>query len=263
LWRKNAKRIVILSRVNLRFWKDCLKELYYSFPLYINANSVILEISSLDVPPYFWIQNKIYYIPFPHPQILWNEKLKSQIYAQIMNFNQKRLFKFNFIGNYNPPERKYILSKVKDALSKIPMMRIFHQYPTNDVYRGDTNSLYIEYGDSGVRGIEPTMFIESLSESDFCISPMGWGNNWTHRTIEALLRGAIPIIEDPDRYNIGLTDMENCILVKNKNWAEAIKRASNINSNDLSTMRLNIKKIVEYYLLPERASQRLIEMMRI
>lgn len=261
VWKKKAIKTVILSRSIISSWKECIKELCYSFPLFINASGVIVEASSSDISPYFHIQNRFYYTPFPHPQILWNEKLRQQIYSTIYGIDQKRLFKFHFIGNYNPLERKVVLEQVKQQLNQIPKINIVKKYPANTIIDNHTNALFIEYGDSGIRGVSSEMYIESLSQSDFCISPMGWGDNWTHRTVEALLRGAIPILEDPDRYNIGLKDMKNCIVVRKKNWGEAIERAYGLNAESLLKMRYDIQKIIEYHLLPERATRKLTEIL--
>jgi hypothetical protein len=71
-----------------------------------------------------------------------------------------------------------------------------------------------EYGgwESSVpRGIEPMDYVQVLSDMDFCLSPPGW--DWyTHRTVEALVRGSIPVIEDPQVYGLDLADGENCIV---------------------------------------------------
>ncbi len=55
-------------------------------------------------------------------------------------------------------------------------------------------------------------YMGTLSDMDFCISPPGWGLQWTHRTIEALMRGSMSIIEDPQIYGLELLDGENCIV---------------------------------------------------
>ena len=260
-WKNNATKSTIISQARIKNWKECIKELYYSFPFVLDASIAIIETSSSCISPYFYIQNRFYYTPFPHPQILWDEKLRKQIYSPIYDIDQERLFKFHFIGNYNPPERKLVLEYVKQQLNQISKINIADKYPTDTIVNNHVNVLFVEYGDSGIRGVSPKMYVESLSRSDFCISPMGWGDNWTHRTVEALLRGTIPILEDPDRYNIGLKDMKNCIVVRKKNWGEAIERAYDLNAESLLKMRYDIQKIIEYHLLPERATRKLTEIL--
>jgi hypothetical protein len=256
-WRKNSKHITIFSSSVLKQWKGCLKELFYAFPYYIEAESAILEMSARESSPYFFVKNKLHYTPFPHPQFFWSEEKRSRMFSPIQSISDSRAFKFNFIGSQSPPERALVLEQVKNTLKQIENINFIEQYPIDTTLDSKVNVLYIEYRSTGRRGIGSSNYIEALSQTDFCISPMGWGDNWTHRTIEALLRGALPILEDPDRYNIGLQDMQNCIVVRDNNWTEAIERAYQLDAEMLTRMRENTQKLRERYLLPNVAALRL------
>ena len=117
--------------------------------------------------------------------------------------------------------------------------------------------VWVEYGNhesSGPRGLEPMEYMALLADMDFCISPPGWGLNWTHRTVEALVRGAIPIIEDPQLYSLGLRDGETCLLVKNNDWAEATRRALAMPAAEVLRMRRLVLALRAERLTMERAA---------
>ncbi|GAG43580.1 unnamed protein product, partial [marine sediment metagenome] len=130
--------------------------------------------------------------------------------------------------------------------------------PLINLSEDKVNVLWIEYDNqSSTRGLNPALYAEALGQADFCICPLGWGGNWTHRVPESLLRGAIPVLEDEKRYNIGLEDMENCLTAKSGNWAKVIKKAYELDSEKVRNMRLNILSLRERYLLPKAAASRL------
>jgi hypothetical protein len=68
--------------------------------------------------------------------------------------------------------------------------------------------------------------------------------------MEALTRGSVPILEEDSLslYDIGLRDRWNCVIVKERRWAAAVRRAAATNYAHLVEMRLNIRGMKEKYL---------------
>ncbi|TAE60374.1 MAG: hypothetical protein EAZ87_06190 [Nostocales cyanobacterium] len=259
-WVSGSKKIGLLSNSNYSSWKYTLKELIFNFPYWIFAKSLILQVHNNKLNPHFLIINKFFYTPSVHPQNFSSEQLRKKMFSFSKPNKFKRQFKFTFIGNKNPTERTIVLQQVRETIATFQDLNEFNEYPVKNKLHSTaeiTSILWIEYGDDkgeGSRGLSPNDYIDALSESDFCISPLGWGGNWTHRTVEALARGAIPILEDASRYNIGLEDMISCILVKDNNWHEAIIRANNLDENQIYKMRCQIQKICKDHLLPEASA---------
>lgn len=263
-WLNKSKQIGFLTYSNYKGnWKEKAKELLRNFPYYLFAERIGYQTSSSSKVPYFFIKNQFFYSPSVHPQSIVKDDYRKLMFAPTYNSKKERNFKFSFMGNRNPPERVPILKQIKEKLIRDTNIINREQYLLNQhISNNKNNVLWIEYGDRDkVRGLSSPDYINALNQTDFCICPLGWGGNWTHRVIESLVRGAIPILEDGERYNIGLTDMKNCIVVKNNNWLEAIEKAEQINLEQLSSIKSNIAEIREKYLLPEAASKKLRESM--
>jgi glycosyltransferase involved in cell wall biosynthesis len=263
-WVLKSHNIGLLSYSNYRSLKQSFKELAYNFPYYLAARSIFFQISSQDRHPYFFIQQKLFYSPSVHPQLITISEHRNLIFESKVDFQRIRSFEFIFLGSREPIERTQVLSSVKQTLNAIadPVYFLDYSDPSPPVFPDRSNVLWIEYGSEGSRrGLKPPEYIDALQQSNFCICPLGWGGNWTHRVIEAIACGSIPILEDEGRYNIDLAHMENCIVVKNKDWQTAIEQACRLSAEEATAMRLRLKQLKEQYLLPQKASCRLKELM--
>ena len=60
-----------------------------------------------------------------------------------------------------------------------------------------------EYSDASPIGLDPAEFVRRLTDSDFTLCPRGY-SRVTHRPVEALLRGSVPVIaaDEIDLYGI-------------------------------------------------------------
>lgn len=256
-WVSKAKKIGCLREARYgKDWKREMRELAYSFPYYLLAKSIVLQGSLQDRNPYRFIKNKYFYSPSAHPQFLVNAEWKKKLFQPVDKIDNARIFKFAFIGNKNPLERIAILGNVKEKFKKMNNTTLVDTL--SNINSNKTNVLWIEYDNEGPkRGLDPKTYAETLGRVDFSICPPGWGQNWTHRVVESLSRGAIPILEDEKIYNIDLTDMKNCIVVKDSNWAEAIDIACGFSVDEIRKIRSNIIELRDKYLLPEVAALRL------
>ena len=63
----------------------------------------------------------------------------------------------------------------------------------------------------------------------------------------------MPIIEDPERYDLAFRDHANCIIASPNGWAEAVQKALNLPENEVLRMRRNVLALREDRLLPEKA----------
>ena len=89
----------------------------------------------------------------------------------------------------------------------------------------------------------------------FTLCPPGY-SLITHRLVESLLRGSIPILNENelDIYNLGLEDGVNCISASPENWQETIKRCFNMSEDEIVAIRKNIQKLVtEQLVYPQSA----------
>ena len=98
-----------------------------------------------------------------------------------------------------------------------------------------------EYPDAAPVGLDPIEFLNVLSRSDFTLCPIGY-SLVTHRPIEALLRGSIPVMSahDLDLYGIELKDGTNCIAVSDGDWPTTIQRLRTIEESEIVAMRSSI-----------------------
>jgi hypothetical protein len=152
-----------------------------------------------------------------------------------------RRWRLGFLGNYqSPPDRMMRLTQCKDALVDAEHRVNWHEYGP----------------ETALRGLDPMDYMQALSEIDFCISPPGW-LPWTHRTIEAMVSGSIPIIEDPQHYQfLELRDVENCIVAKSNEWGVAVRRALSMSEEDIRRIRRKVAGIRQEQLLPQKAIER-------
>ena len=104
-------------------------------------------------------------------------------------------------------------------------------------------------------GLDPSAYLRILTDLDFCISPPGH-DPYTHRTVEAIVRGSVPILAEPRAYDLGLRDGENCIVVSNGDWLEATRRALSMPQFEVVRLRNSTLALREERLVPNAAAER-------
>jgi hypothetical protein len=115
-----------------------------------------------------------------------------------------------------------------------------------------------EYTDAAQAPLGPSEFLAVLSTSDFTLCPPGY-SLVTHRPVEALLRGCIPVLaqDQLDLYDLGLDDEVNCIGVPDGGWTGAIERIARLGEDKIVQMRRNIYTMLEDRLNYEIASEQM------
>src|SRR6266540_3294024 len=222
-WRARAKSVVYLSPTEGPLtWRDWLRETVRSFPHYLGAR-------------------RIRFTPYLHPKFIANSEWLKASFAPVQ-VDAPRQWRLGFLGNREPPERTVRLAQCKGAIAGAESRVNWREYGGWETIEP--------------RGLVPMEYMQALSDLDFCLSPPGWGLQWTHRTIEALVRGAIPVLEDPQAHGLDLRDGENCIIAKSDDWGSAVRRALNYAEADVRRMRGNVVALRESQLLPHKAIDR-------
>jgi hypothetical protein len=255
-WRTKAGAAAfLLSGVRYDDPKDRLRELVRSWPHYLGARVAIYRQSPVarwrNFP--FYGQKPVYFSPYLHPQYFAESKL-SDAFTPISSVEQRR-FRVGFLGNRQPAERIAQLAQCRQAIDEAGIAVIGRDL-NSSVSKAE--AVWIEYGgweSAGPRGLDPNTYLRVLADMDFCISPPGWGQWWTHRTVEAIVRGSVPIIADPDLYNLGLRDGENCIMVTHGDWLKATRRALAMPQSEVIGLRSSVVALREKRLAPNAAAE--------
>jgi len=238
-WASQAKRLAFLFPHKGMTSKRRLGHLLRSWPLSVTARSAIFfgdrRFSSDTLPPAF--QKRAFFPPYLHPQ-LFNAESFRQVFADFPIMGRRK-YSVGFMGNKNPKERSIALAECRRAVAE-----------------AGVESFWIEYGDDGPRNaLTSEQFISTLGEIDFCLCPVGW-SSWTHRVIESLCRGAIPILPASNLYGLDLRDRVNCISVTQDDWYAAVKTALSLPTHKLEEMRRSVLSLRETMLTPSSASRR-------
>lgn len=263
-WMKSARHFACVSQTDhTQGWKIWARELYHSFPYYLHADAVILQGRETRWHPYHFIKRKLNYWANVHPQIYTKPGLEQVMFAPCDTQTPRRRFRFSFTGSSTPDARAAALRRIEARLRAIPKVR-FHEnaVPPDDTAMADDEQhvLWIEYDHSKANSpkpLTPLEYIKTLNQSDFCISPMGWGPLWNHRVAEAAVRGSIPLTHDAGRHNLGFEDNVNCIIAHHDQWEEAIDRAAAMGDDQVIRMRRNLVEMASRRIAPDAAGARL------
>jgi len=175
-----------------------------------------------------------------HSQFLRDSELFRMIHAQDWDPAARRPVLANFVGSRDPRVRARILDAVRPVLQP---------GEEGSSARPGKSAVWHEYTDASPVGLGPIEFVKTLTRSDFTLCPRGY-SLVTHRPIEAMLRGSIPVLasNELDLYGIELADSENCIAVGDGRWEESMRRIARIKEHELIRMRKNIRALFDEHL---------------
>lgn len=263
-FRAARERGVFKSNHGLRITTAIKREMM-TFPYYPFVNYMVVEGPNLPRIPRFFVKHICLYPPSVHPQFFGRTHLFERPFSPA-EVCQERVFRVSFTGNREPEERAKCLEKVKARLLSAPECVFTHHFLPEEMSRSeknDKNILWVEYGMEGEeRGLPSEAYLDVLRNSEFSVCAPGWGC-WTHRVVEALLQGAVPVLDNEEIYHLGLTDNENCIVVRNGEWGDAAERVLSMDADDIRRMRMNIIALKNKYLFPKTAAARLRRLMRV
>ena len=185
-----------------------------------------------------------------HSQFLHDAALFGIIHSRDWDPDLRRPILVNFLGCQDPEARKRILDSMRH------MFRSTNQGPIPAI---TTKAVFWhEYSDAAPVGLGSIEFVQKLSSSDFTLCPRGY-SVVTHRPIEALLRGSIPVVSsnELDLYGVDLEDAANCVAVSDEDWPGAIQRLARMKETEIIAMRRNIYAMFNEHLNYEALSKRI------
>jgi len=162
----------------------------------------------------------------------------------------RRQIRVNFLGNQDPAVRKQVLDSAHPLFQPTG--------PSASAPAAGNKMYWHEYSDAAPTGVAPRDFVRLLTESDFTLCPRGY-SLVTHRPVEALLRGCVPVIavDEIDLYGIPLIDGENCIGVRDGRWDDTVRRLAEVEDKDIVRMRRNAHEMFDRYLAYDALARRL------
>jgi len=185
-----------------------------------------------------------------HSQYLHDPDLYRVIHARDWDPESPRPIRANFIGSQDPKVRTLILDSMRNLFTP-------HMGGGIGVPHGKS-MLWREYSDAVPDALAPRDFVRILSSSDFTLCPRGY-SLVTHRLIEAMLRGSIPVLAkgELDLYGFALEDGKNCIAVPSEGWTVAVKRLACMGEGEVVRMRRNIYDMFDRYLNYDALAKRI------
>lgn len=187
-----------------------------------------------------------------HSHFLRDQVLFEAIHAEDWTPEEMRGVRANFLGSRDPQRRERILASVEP----------FFSADAGSGLAQGKRMVWHAYTDAQPAALSPLDFLKALAESDFTLAPPGY-SLVTHRPVEALLRGSIPVLNasELDLYDLGLSDGVNCIAVPPGGWADAMQRIVGMSEAEVVAMRKNIRAMlserVNYPALARDISRRL------
>jgi hypothetical protein len=181
-----------------------------------------------------------------HSQYLLDPDLRNRMFALDWEPGVRRPHRLNFMGSTSPELRERILGDVEASLTRrgASLARSLDE-PGEILWFGAARVSWDQF--SGV-----------VAGCDFTLCPPGHVRV-THRVVEALVRGSIPILhaDELQLYDLDLESGKNCIAVPPGRWGKTVLAAIDTPLESLVRMRENILAMREKYLSIAASNQRL------
>ncbi|HIE55978.1 MAG TPA: hypothetical protein EYP90_12515, partial [Chromatiaceae bacterium] len=167
-----------------------------------------------------------------HSKFLHDPGAFQRIHARDWKPDRKRPLLINFLGSRDPQRRERIVDSIEPLLENPRIQKLLD--------RMGKQFFWHLYSDEAPRVLSESEYLKVLTESDFTLSPPGF-SLVTHRPLEALLRGSIPVLHasELDLYDVGFADGINCIAVPSEGWPAAVERILSLPEEDIWQMRRN------------------------
>jgi hypothetical protein len=183
-----------------------------------------------------------------HSKFLCDQEAFSQIHARDWKINTQRPILANFLGSQDPDRRLRIVDSVRS---------FFNQNDDKPSTVSPAREMFWhEFSDTSPAVMGASEYLDVLSQSDFTLCPPGY-SLVTHRPLEALLRGSIPILNsnELDLYDMDFQDGVNCIAASPDDWPSTIERLFQFKESAVIEMRRNISSMFGNFLDYEISSK--------
>ncbi|MFL6212852.1 MAG: hypothetical protein ACJ74J_03060 [Blastocatellia bacterium] len=204
---------------------------------------------------------------FVHPKFLREPELYAEMFAESWSAESPRPVRLIFSGNPVPEERRQLIDRLKGFLSEQPDVQLIDHYEkiaTRAALPSSDKALVLWMVRANSRDpqwhlrrdvIPPSQWPLVLRMCDFAFCPPG-DERKTHRVVEALLQGVIPILDCPEEYDLGLRDGVNCLVVCNGQWDKGVQRALSMPAEEVIRLRRAIQELAQTELYPTGAARR-------
>jgi len=252
-WNTNAHESTFY--LNLRME---LAAVYRYARFLFSFRNIIVRCGRLKWRPTGLFACAAYEFFFPHPIFLRDPELRAEMYDAKWIPETRRPIRLIFGGASHPDVRKRILDRAKIALKLRHDIVFFNKYgdfiqAPSKIADGRKWILWAARDNDDPHNVNwteradivpPARWPKTLQLVDFSLSPPG-DERKTHRVIESLMQGVIPIIDCPDLYEVGLQDGVNCIVVQRNDWEGAVNRALDCDVETIVRMRRAIKCLAD------------------
>jgi hypothetical protein len=190
---------------------------------------------------------------FVNPDFLRDPELRQSLFDTDWPMDGRRPLRLLFAGNPEPQVRRKIVEELTQHLagqSQWPMLRSFEdgRYCRTSNGHDKQAIVWMVRGkpddpnwESRADSIHPKNWAGVLKSADFSVCPPGYELK-THRVIESLLCGSIPILDCPQEYDVGLMHGVNCLVARKNTWKEVVSQALNFSQEQIIAMRENIRE---------------------
>jgi hypothetical protein len=188
-----------------------------------------------------------------HPSFLVKPALRHQMFESAWQPETSRAIRLIFSGAATGlPVRESILKQILESIQPQSNIRLLHDHDVSIGFPADARPderlvMWLPTSPELPNRIDQQQWPAILRDCDFCLCPPG-AERKTHRVIECLLQGAIPILDGADEYDIGLIDGVNCLVALHGNWSGAVQRALNCEQTNIVLMRRAIADLVHRHL---------------
>ncbi len=269
-WQKQAKRAIAWNSNdhesslwgNLRGELACVKHYWEFLP---RVRKVIMGAGRLTLRPTAMVCRTTRQGYFVHPIFFREQPLFREMFEGNCEPLNPRPIRLVFSGNPEPPTRRRLIDGVFQFVQAFPgitVLRHHEELAERQQTHAGPVALWMVRGDSSdpkwyLRQdvVPPAKWPGALRQCDFVFCPPGYEKK-THRVIESLLQGVIPILDCPEEYEVGLVDGKNCLQVSAGRWKDAVERALRMKSEEVIKMRAAVMEIRNACLLPEAAGRR-------
>lgn len=206
---------------------------------------------------------------FVHPKFLHEPALRAEMFADDWSAETPRPVRLFFSGNPEPDSRRRLVEELKEFLLTVPAIRFLDHYEQiqmpSALNASDRLVLWMVraephdplwYMRSDV--VPPALWPRVLQMSDFALCPPAHERK-THRVVESLLQGVIPILDCPEEYDIGLRDGVNCLAVRYGQWKKAFQRALEMRAEEVIQLRRAVRGLALAELHPHGAARRWLQ----